>query len=36
MEGAAKRRLFVGPAARTSLPHVASTSFELSKRTGVI
>src|SRR5258705_8563613 len=31
MEGPAERRLFVGPAARTSLPHVASTSFEFCR-----
>ena len=31
MEGAAERRLSVGPAARTSLSHVTSTSFEFCR-----
>ncbi len=37
MEGAAERKLSVGPAARTSLWHARPTSFEFrQKRTGVI
>lgn len=37
MEGAARRKLSVGPAARISLWHVRPTSFEFrQKRAGVI